>query len=101
MDAAQNHTTGGEYSARSSHKPVNFYCAAPEAGLVEIVGDFNHWHGVAMQRLLDGWWFIRVQLCHGYHKYRFIVDGRPQLDPHATGIAQDEKDEPASLIAVS
>jgi len=54
-----------------------------------------------MQRLVDGWWSARVELCHGHHQYRFLVDGRPMLDPHATGVARDEQDEHVSLIAVS
>ena len=89
------------YSAKNSLKPVNFYCAAPKAGAVQIAGDFNHWHPVLMHRLLDGWWFIRLELCHGHHQYRFIVDGKPVLDPTATGTALDEKNERVSLVAVS
>jgi hypothetical protein len=34
-------------------------------------------------------------------QYRFLVDGEPTLDLHATGTARDERDEPVSLIAVS
>lgn len=89
------------YSAGKSLKPVNFYCAAPDARRVEIVGDFNHWIALPMQRLLDGWWFTRLQLHHGNHLYRFIVDGIPELDPAASGIGRDEEDERASLVAVS
>ncbi len=101
MDTLHHPSTGSPYSAKNSLKPVNFYCAAPEAGHVEIVGDFNHWHPLPMQRLLDGWWFMRLDLCHGHHLYRFIVDGQPTLDPSALGIGWDEHQERASLIAVS
>lgn len=95
------HSNNSNYSAKNSLKPVNFYCAAPQARAVNIVGDFNHWHPVPMKRLMDGWWFIRLDLCHGHHKYRFIVDGRPELDPKAAGTANDEQNEKASLVAVS
>lgn len=54
-----------------------------------------------MQRLLDGWWFKRLELSHGHHLYRFIVDGKTELDPAASGIGYDEQDERASLVAVS
>jgi len=54
-----------------------------------------------MQRLLDGWWFKRLELSHGHHLYRFIVDGKTELDPSASGIGRDEQDERASLVAVS
>jgi len=49
----------------------------------------------------DGWWFAQVQLDHGHHQYRFLVDGRPMLDPQAADIVRDEADERASLMAVS
>lgn len=101
MEIVKNHSNGSNYSAKHSLKPVNFYCPAPDARLVEITGDFNEWHSTRMQRLLDGWWFIRVQLCHGHHQYRFIVDGKPALDPHTSGVVYDEKNERASLVAVS
>jgi len=96
----QNHQPS-TYSAQNSHKPVNFYCAAPHAKVVELAGDFNHWHPFPMTRWLDGWWLAKVELHHGHHQYRFLVDGQPVLDPHATGIVRDEQGEPASLVAVS
>lgn len=89
------------YSARNSIKSVNFFCAAPHAKSVELTGDFNQWQAFPMQRSFDGWWFAQVQLCHGHHQYRFLVDGQPMLDPQATGIARDEHGDRTSLIAVS
>jgi 1,4-alpha-glucan branching enzyme len=100
MNAIQDHPNVAGYSAKNSIKPVNFYCAAPEAQTVEISSDFNHWHPLPMQRLLDGWWFIRLELCHGHHQYRFVVDGKARLDPHAMGSALDERNERVSLVAV-
>lgn len=101
MNITQNNPDAARYSAKNSPKPVSFYCAAPRAKLVELAGDFNHWHPLPMQRLMAGWWFIQMQLCHGHHQYRFLVDGKPMLDPHATGMSRDEHYEQASLIAVS
>ena len=101
MQATQNYSNSENYSAKNSIKPVNFYYAAPKAHSVEITGDFNHWHSFPMQRLLDGWWFKRLELSHGHHLYRFIVDGKTELDPSASGIGRDEQDERASLVAVS
>jgi len=101
MNTLQIDSERDRYSAKNSLRPINFYCAAPRARSVELAGDFNHWHPFPMQRLLDGWWFARVELCHGHHQYRFLVDGKPILDPHATGVARDERDEHVSLIAVS
>jgi len=91
----------GKYSAHDSLRPVNFYCQAPSARSVRICGDFNHWSPLPMQRRLDGWWWISLLLCHGHHRYRFLVDGLPVLDSAATGIGRDDHGDPVSLVAVS
>ncbi len=68
-----------------------------------LVGDFNDWHPAAtpMRRMPDGRWFASLELHHGHHRYVFLVDGSPQLDPHGTGIARDDRNKRVSLIAVS
>ena len=104
MNATQKHPENepADYHfTRPVVKPVKFYCAAPKAGSVALTGDFNHWHSLPMQQLVDGWWFAQVDLRHGHHRYRFLVDGNPVLDPQAVGIARDEHDEQVSLVAVS
>jgi 1,4-alpha-glucan branching enzyme len=95
--------TNNLYAARRTTKPVNFYFAASTAQSVYLVGDFNGWDSTShpMRRREDGWWFIEVQLRHGYHRYRFLVDGKPVLDPQSTGTAHDEQNEQVSLLAVS
>lgn len=95
------HNQGERYPAHSSHRAVSFYCAAPQAKSVEIAGDFNHWHPFPMAKSVDGWWLAQIELPHGHHQYRFLVDGQPMLDPHAVGIVRDENNEKASLVAVS
>lgn len=91
------------YSAKNNVKPVNFYCVAPQAKAVSLVGDFNCWRpwDNPMQRQPDGLWTAQVQLHHGYRQYLFLVDGEPTLDPHANGIGRNERGERVSLIAVS
>jgi 1,4-alpha-glucan branching enzyme len=100
LDQKLSHAT---YSARSMAKPVHFYCEAPKARAVHLVGDFNGWNPTAdeMAQRVDGWWFIEVNLTHGHHRYRFLVDERTKLDPRATGIARDDNGEEASMLAVS
>ena len=90
----------GPVQVRNSRQ-VSFLYAAPNAKKVELVGDFNHWHPFPMTWSVDGWWRAQVELPHGHHQYRFLVDGKPMLDPHAMGIVRDEHGERASLIAVS
>jgi 1,4-alpha-glucan branching enzyme len=70
---------------------------------VQLVGDFNGWDLAAtpMQRMPDGRWTASLELHHGHHRYLFLVDGEPMLDPNATGIARDDQDNRVSLIAVS
>lgn len=91
------------YSAKNMVKPVNFYCLAPEARAVSLVGGFNGWNPLAnpMKRQLGGSWSARVDLPHGHHQYQFLVDGEPMLDPNAYGIVRNKWDERVSLIAVS
>lgn len=103
MRSSQSHSSYTRYSARNMAKPVNFFCLAPEAQAVVVVGDFNDWrpHAHPMQRQPDGSWHLQIPLNHGHHHYHFLVDGKPVLDPRAMGIARNEKNERVSLIAVS
>ena len=96
-------STTNRYPARSTTKPVNFYCAAPSAQSVYMVGDFNGWDPTShpMRRRADGCWFLEVRLAHGHHQYRYLVDDNPVLDPEATGVARNERKEWVSLLAVS
>ncbi len=82
-------------------KPVNFYCAAPKAKEVSLAGDFNDWKPGAMERRVDGCWFAQVPVCHGHHRYIFLVDGQRRLDPRAAGVTHDEIMGDVSLLAVS
>jgi len=63
-----------------------FFCDAPQAEKVLLVGDFNDWNPRAtpMARQPDGRWMASLELTHGYHEYLFLVDGKPMLDPNAT-----------------
>ena len=103
MNAISGESTSDRYSAKNMAKPVNFYCPAPTAQSVCLVGDFNGWNSLAnpMSRQADGCWFTQVQLTHGHHRYCFLVDGEPTLDPRGTGITRNDRNERLSLIAVS
>jgi 1,4-alpha-glucan branching enzyme len=91
------------YSARNMVKPVHFFYRGSQARVVCLVGDFNGWDAAAhpMQRQVDGSWFLEVPLTHGHHQYLFLVDDTPTLDPNASGIARNERNERVSLVAVS
>jgi 1,4-alpha-glucan branching enzyme len=93
-----------DYSARNMMtKPVNFFCESPAAKAVNLLGDFNGWNPDShpMRRQPDGCWLLQLPLKHGHHRYLFLVDGVPALDPQATGIARREDSSKCSLLAVS
>jgi 1,4-alpha-glucan branching enzyme len=91
------------YSAKRTRHHVDFFCHAPEAEQVCLVGDFNGWQPTAnrMQWMPDGYWMASLELSHGHHQYLLLVDSDPVLDPNASGKARNERNEPVSLIAVS
>ena len=91
------------YSAKRTRHHVSFFCDAPEAESVRLVGDFNGWDLAAtpMHRMPDGRWMASLELNHGHHRYLFVVDGTPKLDPSANGTTRTDRDESVSLIAVS
>jgi len=91
------------YSAKQNLHRANFFCDAPEAQGVALIGDFNNWNPFAnpMVRQPDGRWMASVELTHGYHEYLFLVDGKPVLDPNATGKTRNVLNHPVSLLAIS
>jgi len=91
------------YSAKRNLHHADFFCHAPQAKQVSLVGDFNCWdpHATPMTQQPDGRWTASLELSHGYHQYLFLVDGNPVLDPNAVGKARNERNEPVSLWAIS
>jgi 1,4-alpha-glucan branching enzyme len=90
-------------SARQTRHHVIFFCDALGAKSVRLVGDFNGWDlaAIPMRRTPDGRWTASLELHHGHHRYLFVVDGKPVLDPAASGVTRNDGNEPASLLAVS
>ena len=66
------------YSAKRNLHRALFFCVAPEARQVSLVGDFNSWNSTAtpMARQPDGRWTVSLELTHGYHEYLFLVDDK-------------------------
>jgi len=91
------------YSARRQKHCVTFFCDAPGVEKVTLVGDFNGWDPAAtpMRQSPDGRWMASLELPHGHHRYLFLVDGTPTLDPNGSGVTRDERNEQVSLISVS
>ena len=91
------------YSAKRNLHHADFFCHAPEAKQVSIIGDFNDWNpnATTMIRQPNGWWMAGLELTHGYHQYVFLVDGKRVLDPNAAGATKDSQCQPVSLAAIS
>jgi 1,4-alpha-glucan branching enzyme len=91
------------YSARRNLHHTIFFCHAPHANQVALIGDFNDWdpNTTPMAKQPDGRWMVALELSHGYHHYLFWVDGKSMLDPNAAGEARNTRNEPVSLRAIS
>ena len=96
-------TTYLNHPARRPMHAVNFFCHAPDAKRVSVIGDFNDWDLLATPMRLgpDGRWLASLELPHGRLRYMFLVDGEPMLDPNSYGTVRNEKNENFSLLAVS
>ena len=91
------------YSAKNTLVPVNFRYVDPKAKQVKLIGDFNGWDQEAhvMERTPDGSWFLQLSIHSGHHRYLYLVDGEPMLDPQANGVTQSDEGIRVSLMMVS
>ena len=104
MFAKENASSGlSKYSGRRNLHRANFFCEASGASQVTLAGDFNGWDRAAtpMSRAADGRWMASLELPHGHHRYIFLVDGKPTLDPNASGKTRNDQNEVVSLMYLS
>ena len=57
--------------------------AASDAQDVAVLGTFNSWVPVGLQRQPDGTWQRELRLTPGTYAYKLLVDGRLRPDPEA------------------
>lgn len=59
----------------------SFRIYLPEAGCVEIVGDFTDWEKAAIPMVRDesGWWSAAASLPAGDFEFQYRIDGRVWL----------------------
>ena len=61
-----------------------------EPTTIEVVGSFNHWQRVALQRdgKLDSW-HVTIHHIPGNktHHYMLLIDGKPAMDKTCDGLA--------------
>ncbi len=95
----------GLWSSRATTREpplVRFAVAAPGAGRVALIGDFNDWDPAAnpLRRRADEW-SVTLRLKPGRYRYAFVLDdGRWVADP-VTPVAEDEFGAPTSAITIS
>jgi len=80
---------------------VTFALAAPAAGRVALIGDFNDWNPEANPlRRDDGEWSVTLKLKPGRYRYSFVVDGSSWRADPRTPAADDDFGAPTSVITV-
>lgn len=63
---------------------------APNAGYVEIAGDFTTWQARAMRPAAGGWWELAVKLRPGRYQVNVRIDGARWMPPPGLPSVRDE-----------
>jgi len=91
------------YGVRQEGEVVIFRSKNPEAGEVQLAGDFNDWmpHTTPMRRLSNGDFEARLRLPRGRYRYRLVVDGRWSHDQHNPVVETNEYGELNSVVEIT
>ena len=81
-------------------RAVRLTVIAPEAGLVELAGDFTDWQPVTLERAATGEWEGTFRVLSGLHRMTVRVDGGRWLVPHGTTRVADDFDGEVGLFLV-
>lgn len=102
--SAQFASPGPDMAAPAPQRMViEFRLAAPDAGSVSLVGDFNAWQPVhQLRQVSDGVWSVSVTLEPGVYDYGFIVNGATlRLDPLAPRVSDGFGGESSRLAVLA
>ncbi len=90
------------YGPRQMADSILFVANFPQAKSVKLAGDFNNWNPEKnlMTKAADGTWQARVPLKKGTYRYRFVVDGHWQQDPHNSSMEPNPYGEMNSVFKV-
>jgi 1,4-alpha-glucan branching enzyme len=90
------------YGPRQIADNVLFVANFPQAKSVQLAGDFNNWKPEKnpMTKAVDGTWQARIPLAKGTYRYRFVVDGKWQHDPHNSSTESNPYGELNSVFKV-
>lgn len=94
------------YGVTRTPDGVRFLAHYPEATSVNVAGDFNNWSAEAtpLNRLngdLKGDWEAAMPLSSGRYRYRMVVDGVWQHDPHNNYVESNPYGELNSVVEVA
>jgi 1,4-alpha-glucan branching enzyme len=83
---------------------VVFTAFYPSASAVGVAGDFNGWQpqlAPMKKKNKKGDWQIKLPLTPGSYRYRFVVDGQWQHDPHNPDTEPNPYGELNSVLKVN
>jgi len=92
------------YGVRQVKDVVMFAAFYPGAYTVQVAGDFNAWQPQRNPMLKageNGVWQLKLHLAPGTYRYRLVVDGRWQQDPHNQSAEPNQYCEFNSVLTVS
>jgi hypothetical protein len=101
---AQFASAGPDAAAPAAQRMVvEFRLAAPDAGSVSLVGDFNEWQPVhQLRQVSEGVWSVSVTLEPGVYDYGFVVNGATlRLDPLAPRVSDGFGGESSRLAVLA
>lgn len=94
------------YGVTRTEDGIKFLADYPHASQVCVAGDFNNWSADAtpMNRLdqveKNGAWEVTIPVETGRYRYRYVVDGAWQNDPHNNYVESNPYGELNSVIEV-
>jgi len=94
------------YGVTRTEDGIKFLADYPHASQVCVAGDFNNWSADAtpMNRLdqveKNGAWEVTIPVETGRYRYRYVVDGAWQHDPHNNYVESNPYGELNSVIEV-
>jgi chromosome partitioning protein len=90
------------YGVKQTNEGVIFSARFDHARQVLIAGDFNNWMPLStpMHHEPRGAWTMKLPLGPGRYRYRFVVDGKWQTDPHNQYVETNQFGELNNVVEV-
>jgi 1,4-alpha-glucan branching enzyme len=73
--------------------------APPQAGRVELVGDFTVWEALPMVRRGDRW-EVELEVEAGTHHYGYLVDGEWFMPDDERSVVPDEWGRSSAILVI-